>query len=207
MLLKDIAAAETIGAILLTAVIAAVIGIYGYLWITQIPLSSPPHVNFEIACGNASIPVDYHDYYCRGGVIGCSPNESSFLSHKDCSDNCLNNYSSGNYQDCVNDCESPVYCADTKNCNSIFICHNGGDPLEISRLKIFVNNKMENNDENPYYFYNYTNNNPNPVHRTYGDFTAGEILNLSTETPESVMITYQEADLKNEYVIVNKNFR
>jgi hypothetical protein len=123
---SESAAAEMIGAIALTSIIAAAIAIIGYQWVSQIPLSSPPSSNLIIACGNGNVQGDF---YCKSGVIGCAHDET--ISMSDCKEECEKT-NLNDLMECFQKCEAALNCApinDINNCNTIFICHNGGDSL------------------------------------------------------------------------------
>ena len=215
---QDPAAAEMIGAIALTAIIVAAIGILGAQWIANIPTSSFPTAQLEIACGDDSVQGDFH---CRSGVIGCADEEILPLSN--CSYNCLNTTPSQKmvcdgtedcsitatpqYQECVRRCESAPNCAKIHNntlCNTIYICHNGGDALDINNLNISVN---EGNPQENYWIYDYVSNTTVPKSKAEY-FKASNVIKInSTYDPEKVMIVYQDYQSGQKNVMVSKRFR
>lgn len=194
------AAAEMIGAIALTAIIAAAIAIVGYQWVAQIPLSSPPSPNLIIACGNGAIQGDF---YCRSGVIGCADQET--ISYSECTQNC-SIANSNEFSNCIQRCEAALNCApinDNLLCNTIFICHNGGDPLEISELSIFVNDIRMNP---PFSIYKYTTESTSQ--KSGGPFSAGEVLRLPINNPpQSIAIIYHDIRSGKEFVLTKQKFR
>jgi hypothetical protein len=230
MIMKESAAAEMVGAIVLTSVIAAAIAIVGYQWVEQIPLSSPPSVKLEIACGIP--PVNVNDYSCRSGIISCEPQQS--LSTADCiaacpaapdpdHEPCIWNCDSSKkllfgecikgctqpgtlqYRSCIDSCSSPPNCAavnDVTMCNMIFICHNGGDSLNIETLGISINGI---NRDRPYEIYRYTDETLSD--RSTGFFQAGEILRIPiTVQPDSVVVSYDDFRSGQNIVLSRKVF-
>lgn len=199
---KEPAAAEMIGAIALTSIIVAALAIVGSQWIGLIPTSSHPSANLIIACGNGGVP---YDFYCRSGVIGCADDE--IIRYDDCANNCtkINPFEQNK---CVKRCEGALNCAiinDNRFCNTIFICHNGGDPLEISRLNVFVNDNMLFHPFRTYNPFNITNN---TTDRYVGDFTAGEVLRLPINfPPQSVMIVYDNIQTGRKIILFDQKFR
>jgi hypothetical protein len=200
---RDLAAAETIGAILLTAVIAASIAIVSYQWISEIPTSSLPYSNLEIACGNGT---NLSDNYCGAGIISCP--KGNDLSYYNCSKECSNG-STSEYQNCINNCGSPSNCIDPTNkkiCNTIFICHKGGDPLNIKNLNIFIN-KNPHTFSVYYYEYNNTIKNYNWTKKESGEFNSSEIIKIPiSDSPESVEVYYKNYESGRENLISSITF-
>ncbi len=208
MVTRDQGSAEMIGAIVLTGIIAIVIGIIGAQWIGQIPTSSPPYINIEIGCGNGTgnsnctdprIPCDFS---CRTGMISCDHNVS--INYGACKNACPA-VSNPQYKTCMAQCEEQPNCVNKtilSSCNMLFICHNGGDSLNIDQLSIRINGKIIPKKYDIY-------ENQTTFHRdlTTGQFKAGEVMRLPiTEPPNIVIINYQDYRSGNEYVLVSKKF-
>lgn len=196
---REKGSSEIIGAIVLTGIIAAAIGILGLQWLAQIPTASPPYINLEIGCGNGAISGDFS---CRTGTISCDPDipKNSGSCKKTCP--AENN---PQYQACIDQCESQPNCyekSDQLTCNTLFICHNGGDSLDISQLTVRINGQILNPG---YSVYDYQTN--ATTTRTSGLFKAGEIIRLPIlTTPDSVVISYLDRHSGQDLVLINKKW-
>jgi len=198
---EDLAAAEMVGAIVLTSIVAVAIGIVGYQWLSQIPTSSPPSLNLEIACGNKNTaPLDFS---CRSGVLNCDP--AIDIRYNNCIKNC-SQPGSLEYQKCKDNCGSTPNCIDVSSsaqCNMVFICHNGGDSLDISKLSVRIGDvKLDP----PFTIYNYITNQTNS--RAEGNFQAGDVIKISPiQNPlRRVLIIYNDYHSGQNQVLIDKQF-
>ncbi len=142
---KERGSAEIVGVILLIGVIITVFGVFAALYIPSMKPDAIPQVKLNIACGNSEISdEDITDYPCMRGAFGCH----AFDNHS-CEEDCrYRDYSSNPQYNsenpdievlrCLENCEKST-CSDLSNCKILYICHNGGDSLKISDLKITIN--------------------------------------------------------------------
>ena len=200
----DTAAAEIIGAIILMAIMSSALAIVGLQWISQIETRTPPYANLEISCGNETA-TSLFDFSCRTGGINCSEPLKSLDS---CKIQCNSNYFDQRlFQKCLDKCMQEKNCADLtnfKNCNMLFICHLGGDSLNIDAISIFINDKKKG-----------------PVTKVYnhitistsiadGLFEIGEIIRFKLENSDipikSITIAYTDYYSGNSYIVAKKIF-
>lgn len=137
--------AEIVGVILLIGIIISVFGIFGALYIPSLKPDTTPHVKLNIACGKSDISdADITDYPCIRGSFGCQGVDNHTCEedcrYRDYSDNPQYNSEKQNLEvlRCLENCEQST-CSDLSNCKLLYICHNGGDSLKISDLKVVIN--------------------------------------------------------------------
>lgn len=201
----ETAAAEMMGAILLTVIIGSAIAMVGYQWLSQVPTASLPYANIEIACGNMSAsPADpvLNDFSCRTGLINCTSE-----SYDQCISKCSKYWTVGTdqYSQCSSLCGQGRNCVDAtkySDCNMLFICHTGGDPLLIREITILINGQDRGAIVTAQVFtFNLTSNDI---------FEAGEIIRyplLAGDIPlKSVTLKYRDYQTGQQIVLGKKEF-
>jgi len=139
----DTAASEIIGAIMLIGVIVGAFGIFSAIYLPSVVPSQVPHAKISMACNVSEGPDDI-EYPCTRGSFNCHSFENTTCEndcrYRDFSDN--PNLDSEDYEReisrCLENCMSPL-CSDLQHCGVLYICHNGGDSLDIDSMKILVN--------------------------------------------------------------------
>jgi len=144
------AVSEIIGALLLMGIIVASFAIFGALYLPTVIPPEIPKVQLSMACSD-SIDDNTIEYPCIFGMYHCS-----VFDNLTCEDDCRYRAYSQNPQfhpdhlnreiyRCMENCLKP-FCSDLENCRYLYICHNGGDNLQIDSLKIMINgNEIEHN--------------------------------------------------------------
>jgi hypothetical protein len=208
----DAAAAEMIGAILLTVIIGSAIAIVGYQWISQVPTASMPYASLEIACGNASASPDNpemtYDYSCRSGIVSCEDE-----TYEQCIANIPKEFRNGTeqYTHRFDLCQKDRNCVNPKvyeSCNMVYLCHTGGDPLLVRNIWLVINNKKQGGiTPGMVYHYDATSTasmEPNDY------FEPGEVirypLNGADVPLESVTIGYRDLRTGQNISLWNKQF-
>jgi len=143
----DHAVSEIIGAIALMGIIVAAFGIFSALYLPMIKPTQVPQVKLSIACNETINNLD-PEFPCTQGSFSCHPIYDPF-DNKTCEENCkLQDYSKNQQYEsgdsssqvlrCLEHCLAPM-CSSLADCGVIYICHNGGDSLDIDNMKIIVN--------------------------------------------------------------------
>jgi len=144
------AISEIIGVILLIGIIVATFGILAAIYLPTIKPNPVPQVKLSMACSNGIHDFNNIEYPCTKGSFQCNPPDIPF-DNKSCENDCrLRDYSQNfNYDPanlerdilrCLVNCHNTT-CSDLADCDFIYICHNGGDTLEVNNLEIIVNNQ------------------------------------------------------------------
>jgi hypothetical protein len=204
----DCAAAEVVGAILLTAIIGAGIAIVGYQWISQVPTASLPYAYIEIACRDSHIaPVKppIGDFPCRSGIIDC-PGESFAACMAKCPD-----VGTVQHQQCRSLCEESRNCVDTSDyasCNRLSICHNGGDPLLIKEISLIINGVLKGKISQANVYSYEKELNSSYVGNEY--YETGEVIFVPLQAGDiplrSIVITYRDYRSNQVVVLAKKEF-
>lgn len=191
----DSAAAEMVGAILMIVIISSLIGVVGVYWISSVPTASFPYTSLEISCGDNT----FIDYPCREGLMGCNN-----ILYEDCIALCPAP-STSEYNNCIKNCLRSTGCIDISDynlCNMVFICHKGGDPLQIDELHIIVNDNPPISPPVPH-SPDVTTTNPNYLQN-------GEVIRIpliATDIPlQSVTITYHDYSSGTDLLLAKKIF-
>lgn len=140
---QEQAVAEIIGAILLIGIIVGAFAIFTAIYLPTLKIYPSPSVKMSMAC-NTTLGADDTEFPCSRGSFSCHP-----FNNRTCEEDCKwRDYSenpdlNGEQHNreivrCMEDCMNPI-CSDLGNCGVLYICHNGGDSLNISDMKIFVN--------------------------------------------------------------------
>jgi hypothetical protein len=187
-----------IGAIALTGIIVATFGIIAALFVPMIKPVQIPHVKLSIACAEH---IDEYDteFPCTHGSFSCFPLAEPFDAQT-CEHDCMqrayaksHQYQPRDYSRLVSQCKEKCiapFCSTLATCHVIYICHNGGDALEIANMKIFVNgdnvppSNWEKKELHDDHF--------KEIAKTSNMFQAGTILRVQNIHPpvDRVMITY-----------------
>ena len=136
---------EIIGVILLIGIIMGSFGIFAGLYLPTIKPVIVPQVKLSMACSD--ITTNDVEYPCTRGSSSCSS-----FDNRSCEEDCRYRDYSDNPQfnseslktkilRCMENCGGSL-CSDLKDCNALYICHNGGDALQISTMTIVVNGKV-----------------------------------------------------------------
>ncbi len=140
---REQAVAEILGAILLIGIIVGAFAIFTAIYVPTLKIYPPPSVKLSMAC-NTTVGAGDTEFPCTRGSFNCHP-----FNNRTCEEDCKwRDYSQNpdlssdqhnrEIVRCMEDCMSPI-CSDLRNCGVLYICHNGGDSLNISDIKIFVN--------------------------------------------------------------------
>jgi len=203
--------AEIIGIILLIGVIIGAFGIFTALYIPSLIPDRIPQVKLNVACGDSDITGtgEISDYPCARGAFGCHP-----FDNRSCEEDCKNRDYADNPQynsenpnlevlRCMENCVGSM-CSDLSNCKIVYICHNGGDGLKISDLKMVINGKTLTNsatwklkrDDTMY---------PDPYDK---QFQNGDLLLIpnpySSESLDTVMIIYNLSSGRGITLVMNQ---
>ena len=141
------AISEIIGAIALMGIIVAAFGIFSAIYLPMIKPTQIPQVKLSIAC-NESINNFDTEFPCTQGSFSCHPLDDPF-DNKTCEEDCkLQDYSknlqyesedsSSQVLRCLEHCLAPM-CSSLPHCGVIYVCHNGGDSLDIDSMEILIN--------------------------------------------------------------------
>ena len=137
------AVSEIIGALLLMGIIVAAFAIFGVLYLPTIKPPELPKVQLSMACSDR-VDDNTIEFPCTLGMNPCKP-----FDNLTCENDCKFRGYSQNPQfnpvdlqreiyRCLGNCLSPI-CSDLGLCRFLYICHNGGDSLQIDSLLIKVN--------------------------------------------------------------------
>ncbi|HWQ65835.1 MAG TPA: hypothetical protein VN372_03075 [Methanospirillum sp.] len=193
--------AEMVGVILLIAVMGSGIVMVGVQLMAQVPTAAPPYVFVEIACGNFNSSFNIKDFPCRSGSIDCY---HSVLNLTVCRSSCTAK-GTNQYKQCLAACEQGQNCADLSTCNMAYICHNGGDPLDLNEMKIWVNQV-----EKPLNSLMVYNPDTNISHNVSSAFEVGEVIRLpllnSDKPLKTVTISYNDYRSGNNQILAKKDF-
>lgn len=143
------AISEIIGAIALMGIIVAAFGIFSAIYLPMIKPTQIPLVKMSVACDEHISNFD-PEFPCTRASFSCHPNTDPF-DKETCEMDCIQRDYSRNQQNLPNDpsldtlrcleyCLAPM-CSNLTNCGVIYICHNGGDMLDMQNMKIFVNSQ------------------------------------------------------------------
>lgn len=146
MILED-GVSETIGVILLIGIIVTVFGIFGAIYIPMVKPIPIPQVKMSIACSDNLNDYD-KEFPCTLGSFNCHPLDDPF-DNSSCEADCRNRYYAQNPDSlekdrkmeiyrCLEDCLTPL-CSDLSDCDVLYICHNGGEILKTSNMRIIIN--------------------------------------------------------------------
>lgn len=132
---------------MLIGVIVGAFAIFSAIYLPSVIPSDVPHARISMACNNVSESSNDIEYPCTRGSFNCHSFENTTCENdcrwRDFSGN--PNLDSSDYQReisrCLENCMSPI-CSDLQNCKVLYICHNGGDPLDIDAMKILVNGNV-----------------------------------------------------------------
>lgn len=142
---------EIIGVILLIGIIVATFGILAAIYIPTIKPNPVPQVKLSMACSDGINDFNNIEYPCTKGSFQCNPPNIPF-DNKSCENDCrLRDYSQNFQYDpanlerdilqCLDNCHNTT-CSDLAECHLLYICHNGGDILDIDSMNIVVNNQL-----------------------------------------------------------------
>jgi hypothetical protein len=137
------AVSEIIGAVLLIGIIVGAFGIFSALYLPGLKPEPIPQVKISMACDDTAGSSDI-EYPCTRGSFHCYP-----LDNETCENDCLYRDYSVNpdisseqytkeYMRCMENCMNPI-CSDLEQCEVLYLCHNGGESLIISDMRIIVN--------------------------------------------------------------------
>jgi hypothetical protein len=140
---KEEAISEIIGAILLIGVLVGSFGIFAAIYLPTLQPVQVPHVKLSMAC-NETIGADDVEFPCIRGSFQCHP-----FDNRTCEDNCIwkdysenpeykSEHHSQEVSRCMENCLGSI-CSDLVNCGALYVCHNGGDSLTLSGIRILVN--------------------------------------------------------------------
>lgn len=140
---REEAIAESIGALLLIGVIVGAFAIFTAIYLPTIRIDPIPSVKLSMAC-NSTIGTDDTEFPCTRGSFNCHP-----FDNRTCEEDCKRRDYSENPDfsteqqsreigRCMENCMNPL-CSDLRNCGVLYICHNGGESLKISDIRILVN--------------------------------------------------------------------
>lgn len=179
------------------------------------------NITFDFNCRTGVIGcapdelINYHDCLNHCDSIGTLTEKKACLancqfsrkiSYDECSHYCSISDPSI-YQECLKECESAPNCANVENstmCNAIFICHKGGDPLEINKLRLFIN---EDNDGKSS-FWTFDDDKKEPVSINNGFFNPGHVLWYNIfDDPQTIKISYEDIQTGETRIMVSKHFR
>lgn len=146
---KNDGVSEIIGVILLIGIIVATFSILAAIYVPMVKPTPIPQVKLSMACSNNLGDAANIEYPCTKGSFHCNPDNDPFHNENNCSNECkLRDYSQNpqiNPDDieheilrCMENCPRPI-CSDLIDCNYLYICHSGGDTLDVDKIRIIVN--------------------------------------------------------------------
>jgi len=209
----DHAISEIIGAIALMGIIVAAFGIFSAIYLPMIKPTQIPQVKLSVACSENINNFD-SEFPCTQGSFSCHPINDPFDSQT-CEEDCkLRDYSKNQqYQSgdsssevlrCMEHCLAPM-CSNLAECGVIYICHNGGDSLDIDSMKILVNGL--NVESTKWEKKEISSNEFKPYNSYDKNFSIGTVLRIQNPPSpvDRVMVVYNLPS-ENEITLVLNQF-
>ncbi len=143
-MIHDPAVSEIIGALMLIGVIVAAFGMFTVLYLPAVVPDEAPYARLSLGCSDENPVSADTEFPCSRGTFNCHPFDNvtceQDCTFRDYSQNPDSTPDENNLEisRCKENCVRSV-CSDLHECRVLYLCHDGGDPLETDSMGILVN--------------------------------------------------------------------